>query len=426
MTVPLEAAINGTKEVAVPVTFGILTTILAFVPLIFIEGALGNWFAPVAMVAIPVLLFSLVESKLILPAHTWRRSEPRTAEQTESGFSAWQRKIANSFENFAQNRYQPFLDFTLRHRWSTLASFIGVLIVVMSLVTSGWTRFVFFPSVESETATAALEMPVGTPFEVTARHAERMFEAAKVLQDKYSNEAGGDGMITNNLSSVGANRGTVGPHVARIQFETAPREKRTSDLTVTQLINEWRQMVGPVPGAVNVSYRASWFRPGEPIDVQFMGNSLDELSAASDALKDRLESYPGVFDIADSLSDGKEEIQIELTPQGVLLGLTRSQVVRQVSEAFQGFEAQRIQRGRDDIRVLVRFPIEERGTIASLNEMLITTPEGGTYSIGQRGDPGSRKGTVANYPKSTDTVSLMSRADVDKEEVEHAHSPGRP
>ncbi|HKJ18821.1 MAG TPA: efflux RND transporter permease subunit [Xanthomonadales bacterium] len=409
----LDAAIDGTREVAIPVTFGILTTILAFVPLMFIDGFLGTWYAPVAMVAIPVLLFSLVESKLILPAHL-AKVRPRSPAQSNSGFTAWQRRTADRFENFTKNRYQPFLDFTLRHRWSTLASFIGVLIVVMTLVASGWTRFVFFPSVESETATAELEMPVGTPFEVTSRHAERMFEAARVLQDKYSDEAGGEGMITNILSSIGASRRSTGPHLARIQFETAPREKRTSDLTVTELINEWREMVGSIPGAVNVSYRASWFRPGEPIDVQFMGNSLTELSSASDALKDRLESYPEVFDITDSLSDGKQEIQIELTPQGHLLGLTRSQVVQQVGQAFRGFEAQRIQRGRDDIRVLVRFPIEERGTISSLNEMLITTPEGGRIPLANVASLVPGKGP-SEITRIDGYRVLNVTADVDKE-----------
>jgi len=371
----LYAAIEGTKEVAVPVTFGILTTIVAFMPLMFIEGFLGTWYSPVAMVVIPVLLFSLVESKLILPAHL-AKIKPRAEGANETGFTAWQRGVAKKLEHIIVDFYQPFLKFTLRHRWSTLACFTGVLIVMLTLVTSGWTRFVFFPSVESETATAVLEMPVGTPFEVTSRHADRMFEAARELQDKYADEADGAGMITNILSTVGSIRRNNGPHLAQIRFETAPRETRTSDLTVTQLIKEWREMVGPVPGAVNVNFRASWFRAGEPIDVQFSGNSLDELSAAADSLKERLATYPGVFDIADSLSDGKQELQIELRPQGHLMGLTRTNIVQQVGQAFRGFEAQRIQRGRDDIRVLVRFPIEERGTLSSLNEMLIIAPNG--------------------------------------------------
>ena len=378
----LSAAIEGTREVAVPVTFGILTTIVAFVPLMFIEGFLGTWYAPVAMVVIPVLLFSLVESKLILPAHL-AKIKPRPAGVKATGFTAWQRKVAGKLEHVIVDFYKPFLKFTLRHRWSTLACFAGVLVVIMALVTSGWTRFVFFPSVESETATAVLEMPVGTPFEVTSRHADRIFEAARTLQEKYADEASGAGMITNILSTVGSIRRSNGPHLAQVRFETAPRETRTSSLTVTQLVNEWRELVGPIPGAVNINFRASWFRPGEPIDVQFSGNSMDELSAVANSLKERLATYAGVFDIADSLSDGKQELQIELSPQGHLMGLTRANLVQQVGQAFRGFEAQRIQRGRDDIRVLVRLPLGERETLSSLNEMLIAAPDGSRVPLAQ-------------------------------------------
>ena len=371
----LAAAIHGTKEVAIPVTFGILTTIAAFMPLVFIEGRLGTWFSPVPMVVIPVLIFSLVESKLILPAHLahvrLHKDKPAT-----KGFSAWQRRFADGFEEKILKVYEPALDFTLRHRYSTLASFAGVLIIMIMLVTSGWTRFVFFPSVESETATATLVMPVGTPFEVTSRHADKMFEAAQTMRDKYANEADGTGMITNILSSAGSGGRSNGSHLARVRFETAARETRTSDLSVTDLINEWRRLVGPIPGAESINFRATFFRPGEPIDVQFSGNSLDELNRVGDELKVHLASYPGVFEIADSLSDGKEELRIELSAQGHLLGLTRSDIVRQVGQAFKGLEAQRIQRGRDDIRVLVRFPIEERDTLSALNEMLITAPNG--------------------------------------------------
>ncbi len=371
----LQSAITGTREVAIPVTFGILTTIAAFVPLMMIEGHLGRWYSPVPMVVIPVLLFSLIESKLILPAHL-AHLKPRAGTATAGKFTIWQRKFADRFEHIIMDFYRPTLQFALRHRWSTLASFSGILIVMLMLVSSGWTRFVFFPSVESETATASLEMPVGTPFEVTSRYAERMYESARALQEKYSGEAEGAGMITNILSTVGSIRRSNGPHLARVRFETAPRETRTSDLTVTQLINEWRDMVGTIPGAENVTYRATWFRPGEPIDIQLSGNSLDALGAAADSIKTHLATYPGVFDITDSLSDGKEELQIELLPQGHFLGLTRTAIAQQVGQAFKGLEVQRIQRGRDDIRVLVRFPLDERGTLASLNEMLITTPNG--------------------------------------------------
>ena len=371
----LSAAIHGTKEVAIPVTFGILTTIAAFMPLVFIEGRLGTWFAPVPLVVIPVLLFSLVESKLILPAHL-AHVKLRKHKKNQGRFSAWQERFADGFEEKILKYYKPALDFTLEHRYSTLASFTGVLIIMMMLIASGWTRFVFFPTPESETATATLVMPVGTPFEVTARHSEKVVAAAVELQEKYK-DASPNGLITNIFSSIGSSRGgTTATHLANIRFETVPVQERDMEISTTQLINEWRRIVGPIPGAETMNYRASFFRPGEPIDVQFSGTSLESLSQIGEEVKQQLATYPGVFEIADSLSDGKEELRIELSPQGHLVGLTRSDIVRQVGQAFKGLEAQRIQRGRDDIRVLVRYPIDERNTLASLGEMLITAPNG--------------------------------------------------
>ena len=370
----LSAAIHGTKEVAIPVTFGILTTIAAFMPLVFIEGRLGTWFAPVPLVVIPVLLFSLVESKFILPAHLAHVKLKKQGEKM-GRFSAWQIRFADNFEKTILKYYKPALEFTLKHRYSTLASFTGVLIIMIMLVSSGWTRFVFFPTLESETGTASLVMPVGTPFEVTARYTNKIVSAANELREKYKDAAEG-GMIRNIFSSVGATRSGNADHLSTVRFESAPVQDRDVKMTTTELINEWRRLVGPIPGAESINYRASFFRPGEPIDVQFSGNSLESLSQIGEEVKKRLATYPGVFEIADSLSDGKEELRIELSPQGHLVGLTRSDIVRQVSQAFKGLEAQRIQRGRDDIRVLVRFPIDERNTLASLNEMLITAPNG--------------------------------------------------
>ncbi len=370
----LSAAIHGTKEVAIPVTFGILTTIAAFMPLVFIEGMLGTWFAPVPLVVIPVLLFSLVESKLILPAHL-AHVKLRKHKKNVNRFSAWQERFANGFEDKILKYYKPALDFALSHRYSTLASFTGILIVMLMLIASGWTRFVFFPVMESETATASLIMPVGTPFEVTARHTEKVVNAAYELQEKYKDAAEG-GMITNVFTSIGSSRSGNANHLSTVRFETAPTNLRSTNMSTTEIINEWRRLVGPIPGAEAMNYRASHFRPGEPIDVQFSGNSLESLSQIGEEVKVRLATYSGVFEIADSLSDGKEELRIELSPQGHLVGLTRSDIVRQVGQAFKGLEAQRIQRGRDDIRVLVRYPIDERDTLASLNEMLITAPNG--------------------------------------------------
>ena len=371
----LASAIHGTKEVAIPVTFGIMTTIAAFMPLAFIEGRLGEVFAPIPAVVIPCLIFSLIESKFVLPSHL-KHIQLHEHDHKASGFQVWQSRFADGFENLIVRYYKPALQFTLRHRYSTVSAFTGVLVIMIVLITSGWSRFVIFEALSGDSARATLTMPVGTPFEVTSRHAEKMVAAANTLQDKYTDPVTGQSMISNILSSVGSTGRSNGSHLARVQIETVPKEERSIEMSVADMNNEWPALTGQLPGAESISFRASFFRSGNPIDFQFAGNSLETLSKVGDEFKAYLATYPGVFEIADSLSDGKEELQIELSPQGHLIGLTRTEIVNQVSQAFKGLQAQRIQRGRDDIRVLVRFPIDERNTIASLNEMLISAPNG--------------------------------------------------
>ncbi|MDH3440874.1 MAG: efflux RND transporter permease subunit, partial [Gammaproteobacteria bacterium] len=310
----LSAAIHGTKEVAIPVTFGILTTIAAFGPLAFIQGRMGDIFAAIPAVVIPVLLFSLIESKLILPAHL-KHIKLHEHDSKATGFQAWQSRFADGFEDLIERRYQPFLEFAIRNRYSTVATFAGVLIILAMLLASGWTRFNVFERIAGETSRATLTMPVGTPFEVTNRHAEKLVSAAEELQKKYTDPETGESMILNILSSIGSG----GPHMARIQVETVPAERVTIDFSVDRMNAEWRQMIGPIPGAESLNFRASFFRAGDPIDFQFSGNSLETLNRVAEEVKAHLATYPGVFEIADSLSDGKEELQIELSPQGHLL-----------------------------------------------------------------------------------------------------------
>jgi len=409
----LSAAIHGTREVAIPVTFGILTTIAAFMPLAFIEGRMGEIFAPIPAVVIPVLMFSLIESKLILPAHL-KHIRLHEHDHKASGIQAWQSRFADGFEGLVTRYYEPILKFCLRNRYSTVAAFSGVLIVLVMLVLSGWTRFVTFERLEGETATATLTMPVGTPFEATNRHAERMVAAAEQLQEKYADPETGQSMVTHILSSVGSTGRSNGSHLARIQMETVPRQDRTMEFSVSEMNNEWRRLTGPIPGAESINFRASWFRAGDPINFQFSGNSLETLNAVGEEVKRHLATYPGVFEIADSLSDGKEELQIELSPQGHLIGLTRTEIVNQVGQAFKGLQAQRIQRGRDDIRVLVRFPIDERRTIAALNEMLITAPNGRLIPLANVAD--IKPGRGPSQIRRIDGFRVLNvTADVDKE-----------
>ncbi|MBU3001943.1 efflux RND transporter permease subunit [Paraglaciecola arctica] len=374
-----EAAIKGTLEVATPVTFGILTTIAAFLPFAFIEGNRGALFAQIPVIVIPVLLFSLIESKFVLPSHLKNIKLRNQKSSKGNRLEQWQQRFADGFERAILRYYQPLLGFSLRHKLATLAVFIGTFSIIMALLMSGWTKFVFFPRVPSETVRASLTMTTGTTFEVTNQFIVKMSEKAEELRDKYVDPDTGQSVILNVLASTGGRGGAS--NVGSVRFEIIPPEQRESSITSAELVREWRDLIGPIPGAESITYRAELGRSSDPIDVQLSGNSQKTLQEIADQIKVRLATYPTVFEIADSLSDGKEELQIELTQQGKALGLTRVNVSNQVRNAFFGSQVQRIQRGRDDVRVMVRLPIEERRSLSDLQNILVQTPSGGSVPL---------------------------------------------
>jgi multidrug efflux pump subunit AcrB len=362
--------------VAVPVTFGVLTTVAAFLPIGFIEGARGALFAQIPVVVIPVLLFSLIESKFVLPAHLKHLKLRQNEVERQGRLSQMQQRFADGFERMILKYYQPLLALSLRHRLTTLALFSGVFILILAFILSGWTRFVFFPRVEADTARASLTMPSGTPFDVTDRNIVRMVEAARALQEAYRDPNTGESVIMNIFSTTGGSAET-----GRIRFELQPAEEREQEVSASALINEWRERIGPIPGAETLTFRAEIGRASDPVSIELRSGDVDDLRAMAQQVKARLETYPTLFDIADNLSDGKEELQLELTPQAHLLGLTRSDIIRQVRQNFFGIEVQRVQRGRDDVRVMVRLPLEERQAIAGLKGILINTPGAGQVPL---------------------------------------------
>jgi len=372
---PLSAAIKGTQEVAVPVTFGVLTTVAAFLPLMMIGGVRGEIFAQIPLIVIPVLLFSLVESKLILPAHLKHIKPP--SKQT-GRFTRWQNNFANGFENAILKFYQPALKHALAHRITTAAIAVGIFIVVLSLATSGWIRFVFFPRVPSETARASLVMPAGTAFSITDNYVNRILDAALTLQQKYRDPDTGDSIILNILATSGSSGGSGSgqSNQGRVVFEIEPPETRSLEISSTELVREWRQLIGNLPGTESLSFRAEMGRGGSPLDIQFSSNDFAAMAQLADLTKQKLQQYPAIFDVEDSLADGKVELQLNIKPQAQALGLTLNDLAQQVRSAFFGYQVQRIQRGREDVKVYVRYPASERQSQYNLTNMLIRTPTG--------------------------------------------------
>ncbi len=415
---PLDAVIKGTQEVSIPVTFGVLTTIAAFVPLALVEGSRSILFTQIPMVVIPVLLFSLVESKFILPVHLRHLKALSVHQEGQNVFSRIQQNIANGLESAILKYYRPSLVLALKHRYLTLSVFVGIGFIIIALVSSGWMRFVFFPRVESEVARAYLVMPSGTDFQTTDHYIGMMTEAAMTLQDKYR-DSQGNSVITHILSTSGhaGGSGKSDSSKGRVFFEVVSPEARTVDIRSTDLVREWRALIGDIPGAESLTFRAEIGRSGDPLDIQFRGQNVEQLSQIATEVKQELARYPNVFDISDSLSEGKKELQIQLKPMAYRLGLSLSEVTKQVRHAFWGLEVQRVQRGRDDVSIMLRYPEAERLSLNRLSELLIRLPSAQAIPFNELAE--LKAGTsVSSITRIDRERTLNVLADVNKEQAD--------
>lgn len=415
-TDPLEAAITGTKEVAIPVTFGVLTTMAAFYPLTMIAGVRGQLFGQIPAIVIPVLFFSLVESKLILPAHL--KHLKRQKQEKIGIFSRLQQRIAGGFEQAVFRFYRPFLERCLRNPLLTLAFAMAALIIVFSVVFSGWTRFVFFPRVPSETVRVNLTMPAGTAFHITDNAIEHIVAQAGKLQQKYSDPASGRSVIKNILSTTGSSGGSSSGQTnkGRVLLELEPPETRLVAIKSTALVKEWRKMIGRIAGMESLTMRAEIGRGGSPIDVQLTGQEFSKLKQVATSVKKKLSEFPAVFDIEDSLARGKQELQLQIKPEAQALGLSLSDLARQVRQAFFGYEVQRILRGRDDVRVYIRYPEEERNSLYNLDSMLIRTADGAEVPFIEVADLVASQ-SPSRITRIDQRRSLNITADVDKQKA---------
>lgn len=411
---PLQASIKGTQEIAVPVTFGVLTTVVAFMPLLMIEGVRGQIFAQIPLIVIPVLLFSLVESKLILPAHL---KHVRIRNGAGDGpLSRLQAAIQRGLERGTQAAYTPVLKASLRNRYLAGAIFGALAIILFSIAIGGHLRFVFFPRIQAETASATLTMPPGTPFDTTAAAIRRINAEAESLRERYRDQDTGESVIKGILASIGSAGGGSTPRtdLGRVVFEIVPPEERTLEVTSSDLVREWRQAIGSIPGAKELSFRAEIGGGGSPLDVQITGPEFGPLRTLAGQVRERLQTYPGVFDITDSFEDGKQEIKLRIRPEAELLGITLDDLARQVRHAFFGFEAQRIQRGREEVRVFVRYPESERRSLDNLATMRIRTPDGAEVPFGEVASAEYGRG-FAQIRRVDRNRTINVTADVNKE-----------
>ena len=381
----IQAALDGLKSVAVPVVFAVLTSVAAFWPILIVEGGIGKIMRFIPIIVILTLLFSLLESLFILPSHL---SHLKIKEGPSKGLSGiwtrFQTKFNTRFRRFIDKAYKPSLEFGLKFRYITLAGFLAILILTLGMVGGGWIKFVFLPRIDADNVVARLTMPLGTPVETTAEAVKRLEESALKLEDEFDL---GRPIVRHVLAAIGEqpslNRASgpdpasstfSGSHLGEVDIELTPSEERGLGSTI--IANRWRELTGPVPDAVELSFSSSLFTIGAPIYVQLSSADYVALREAAEKLKEKIKDYPGVYDVTDSFREGKQEIKLEITPVAESLGLTLSDLGRQVRQAFYGEEVQRIQRRRDEIRVMVRYPVEERRSLANLEDKRIRTAGG--------------------------------------------------
>ena len=412
----LRGAIEGAQEIATPVVFAVLTTVAAFMPLMFVAGVFGQFFRMIPLIVIPCLLFSLIESLNILPAHLSHRDERRPGV-----WGRFQGHFANGLQWFIHSVYRPNLEVMLRWRYATAAAGLGALIVTVGMVLGGWTNFLFFPAVEADFMSASITMPQGTPPDATSDAVRRLEDGARRVRRELLDETGMD-HFRHVYTSIGdqpmaSRRGPMrspisasSGHLGEVTIELAPTETRA--FSSEELGNRWREAAGPIPEAVAVAYNASAMSAGEDINIQLAGPDIVTLRAAADEVKAELRSFAGVYDISDSFLAGKPEIQLNIDPAAETLGLKLEDLGRQVRQAFYGEEAQRIQRGRDDIRVMVRYPASDRRSLGDLENMRIRTPNGAEVPFSQVATvaPGRGFATIERVDRSR-SVNVIAAVD---------------
>jgi multidrug efflux pump subunit AcrB len=386
----LAVAVEGTQEVMVPVVFAVLTGVAAFAPLLGITGNIGKIMRVIPLIVIPTLLFSLVESLLVLPNHlSHLQHDQDHVARTRVG-RIWMRiqeAFSDGLQVVIERSYRPSLSRAIEWRYLTLAGMLALLLVTFGVVRGGWIKFNFMPVIEADNSASYLTMPQGTPAIVTARMVRHIETAALELAAELEQEYGGQ-PIRRVMTTIGDQpfRTAAGPaalnvgadfsatHLGEVNLELAPAEER--DVTSTEVADRWREMVGAIPDAVELTFTSSLFSSGEAINVELSGPQVDRLREFATRLKEDLRSYPGVRDITDSFRAGKQELELVITPEAEAAGLTQADLARQVRQAFYGEEVQRIQRGRDDVKVMVRYPESRRQSLGDVEDLRIRTPGG--------------------------------------------------
>jgi multidrug efflux pump subunit AcrB len=418
---PSAAVVDGLKEVGAPVVMAVMTTIVAFSPLMFVAGIMGKFMAVMPFAVIIILVVSLAEALVILPCHL--NHALGRSEKKGTKLNSWHLRLSAAVEQILQivikRYYTPAINYVVKNRYFTFSIGIGVFIISLGIIIGGYVPFVFFPKSESDWIAVEVVYPLGTPFKITSETIEHFEQKSFEINTVFAefSEKNGD-LVKNTFSIVGAiprrdwKPPEFGSHVGQVWLELASSQKRIG-ISTDSVLNKWRNLIGEIPGTDRLTFATLEGGPaGNPIEIQLKGKDFDQLRLAADELKAEIETYPGTFDVSDDFRPGKPEKKIRIKEGVRSLGITMRSLARQVRQAFYGDEALRIQRGRDDVKVMVRYADNERRSLAGIEEMRIRTPDGREIPIEEVAEiiPGRAYSLIHRVDRKR-TVTVISDLD---------------
>jgi multidrug efflux pump subunit AcrB len=425
------AAIDGTVEVIPSVISSVLTTVITFLPLCFVSGVMGKFIAVMPFAFISTLLVSLAESLLVLPGHL---AHEKNLVFTIFGIVlyplrlflpavAWlQRACDRGLKSFVRGVYAPFLDFALDNRVSVLAVAACILLLAGGIVRSGVTPFLLFPKIDANRLLAKIVFPDGTPASVTEEATRKIEEAAVAVSQKLSPAGAPIVQLVHRAVGQVSAQGEVGPdarmsgsHVGAVAVELVEGELR--DVTSEQFISEWRQAAGEFAGTESLIYGTENIGPGgKTIEFKLLAqagpDSVVQLEAAVERCKEWLAQYPGVIDIDDDSRPGKWEYQLKVKPRAEAMGVSLADLASTIRASYYGEEVMRLQRGRHEVKLMVRYPREERRSFATLEEIRITGPDGAKRPLKELADVKVARG-YSEINRLGQRRSITVTADID-------------
>lgn len=375
---PLQAAMDGTIEVVPSVFSSVATTVFAFVPMFFVTGVMGKFFAVMPLAVIAILTISLLEACFVLPchlAHDSGKASPLTRGLNRG--TNW------ALETVIRVIYQPVIRFSVRHSAITVSLAISFLLLAAALVTSGTVPSIFFPKLDAPEVISTVIFPDGTPSRITEEATERIEQAIQTINTRYSTPDQPLVVVTHRMVGVvrdnapGGGQTTEGSHAGTVYAELVDAGLR--NVTSEQVVQEWRELVGAIAGVETLTFGSQSRGPGgKPIEFKLLAAASDmrQLEQAVEETKRKLATYKGVFDVADDSTPGKWELQLKEKPRAVAMGVPLESIARTVRAAYYGEEVMRLQRGRHEVKLMVRYPEQDRKSLARFEDIRVDGGDG--------------------------------------------------